>query len=164
MIRKNRLQLILNSALLLTVIFVLTSMNTSAQKALIKGRSDSAPQQPLYSDYKGVRIGMTAEEVRAKLGKPELAGDDQDYYIISQTETAQVVYDAAHKAKAISVDYVDGAGAPDYKLVVGPDIQSKPDGSMHKMVFYEGLGFWVSYNRSAGSVPMVTITIQRMQN
>src|SRR5204862_5472830 len=117
----------------------------SAQKGLVKNHPESAQQQPLYSDYKGVRIGMTAAEVRAKLGKPELAADEQDYYMISQTETVQIAYDAAHKAKAISVDFVDGIGAPDYKSVVGPDVQIKPDGSMHKIVFYDSLGFWVSY-------------------
>jgi len=163
MIHNKRRYSILISALFVTVTCALAPIHASAQKGPVKSHPESAQQQPLYSDYKGVRIGMTAEEVRAKLGKPELAGDDQDYYIVSQTETAQVVYDAAHKAKAISVDYVDGTGAPDFKLVVGPDLQSKPDGSMHKIVFYESLGFWVSYNRSAGSVPMVSITIQRMQ-
>jgi outer membrane protein assembly factor BamE (lipoprotein component of BamABCDE complex) len=121
-------------------------------------------QQPLYSDYKGVRLGMTAEEVRAKLGKPTMPADDQDYYIISQTETVQIAYDTAHKAKAISVDFIDGVGAPDYKAVVGPDIETNPDGSMHKMVFYESLGFWVSYSRTVSGVPTVSITIQRTIN
>lgn len=160
MIRNKKVYSILISALLVTIT---CALNTSAQKGLVKSHPEPAQQQPLYPDYKGVRIGMTAEEVRAKLGKPELAGDDQDYYMFSQTETAQVVYDAAHKVEAISVDFVDGIGAPDYKLVVGPDIQSKPDGSIHKIVFYESLGFWVSYNRSASPVPMVSITIQRMK-
>jgi len=27
-------------------------------------------QQPLYREYRGVRLGMTATEVRAKLGEP----------------------------------------------------------------------------------------------
>ena len=30
-------------------------------------------QQPLYTEYKGVRLGMTAQEVRTKLGEPALA-------------------------------------------------------------------------------------------
>ena len=161
MINKKRLYSILISALLVTVVCALAPVNASAQKGLVNARGASV-QQPLYGDYKGVRIGMTAEEVRAKLGKPALAADDQDYYIISQTETAQIAYDAAHKAKAISVDFIEGIGAPDYKAVVGPDIQVKPDGSMHKLVFYESLGFWVSYNRSVGGVPTVTITIQKI--
>ena len=47
-------------------------------------------QPPLYRDYKGVSIGMTAEEARARLGKPMTKGDDQDFYVISEKETVQV--------------------------------------------------------------------------
>jgi len=122
-----------------------------------------AIQQPLYSDYKGVRIGMTADEARAKLGQPALKADDQDYYAFSDKETAQIAYDSAHKVTVISVDYMGGAGAPDYRSVVGADINVKADGSMYKLVRYEPLGFWVSYNRTANdSVVVVTITIQKI--
>ena len=153
----------LMSALVITVASGSLATGARAQKASASAHA-AAIQQPLYSEYKGVRIGMTAEEVRAKLGKPTLAADDQDYYIISQTETIQIAYDVAHKAKAISVDFLDGVGAPDYKAVVGSDVQAKPDGSMHKLITYESLGFWVSYNRSAGGVTTVTITIQKILN
>jgi outer membrane protein assembly factor BamE (lipoprotein component of BamABCDE complex) len=163
MIHKKGLFSILISALIVTVVCALAPVNASAQKAHVKALVESV-QRPLYADYKGVRIGMTTEEVRAKLGKPTLPGDDQDYYIVSQTETVQIAYDAGHKAIAISVDFIEGIGAPDYKAVVGPDVQVQPDGSMHKLVFYESLGFWVSYNRSAGGVTTVTITIQKIIN
>jgi len=162
MIHKKRSHAFLNRALLMLVMFALASLSASAQRGLIKGRVDPLPQ-PAFSEYKGVRLNMTTEEVRAKLGKPELAADDQDYYVFSQTETAQIVYDAAHRVKTISADFLAGTGAPDYKTVVGADLQTKPDGSMYKLVLYESLGFWVSYNRSVGTVPMVTITIQRIK-
>ena len=148
------------SALVITM--AVGSLAASAQTKKATNAHGPALQQPLYCDYKGVRIGMAADDVRAKLGKPTMAGDDQDYYIVSQTETVQIAYDDAHKAKAISVDFVDGIGAPDYKAVVGPDIETRPDGSMHKMVTYDSLGFWVSYHRSVGAVPTVTITIQKI--
>jgi hypothetical protein len=150
------------SALVITM--SVGSLAASAQTPKASSAHASAIQQPLYSDYKGVRLGMTTEQVRAKLGKPTLPADDQDYYIMSQTETAQIAYDASHKATAISVDFVDGIGAPDYKAVVGPDIERRPDGSMHKLVTYESLGFWVSYHRSAGGVTTVTVTIQKTIN
>jgi len=122
-----------------------------------------ATQQPLYSAYKGVRIGMTADEARAKLGQPALKADDQDYYVFSDKETAQIAYDSAHKVTGISVDYMGGAGAPDYRSVVGADINVKPDGSVYKLVRYEQLGFWVSYNRTANdAVVVVTITIEKI--
>jgi len=122
-----------------------------------------ATQQPLYVEYKGVRIGTTAVEARAKLGQPGLKGDDQDYYVFSDKETAQIAYDSAHKVTGISVDYMGGVGAPDYRNVVGADIDLKPDGSIYKLVRYERLGFWVSYNRTANnSVVIVTITVQKI--
>jgi hypothetical protein len=118
-------------------------------------------QQPLYTEYRGVHIGMTAPDVRAKLGEPLQKADDQDLYVFSDKETAQIAYDASHQVKVISVDYLGGVGAPDYKAVVGSDVAVNADGSMYKLVRYEGLGFWVSYNRTAGEVAMVTITIQK---
>jgi len=121
-----------------------------------------AAEQPLYSDYKGVRIGMTADEARSKLGQPSLKSDDQDYYAFSDSETAQIAYDATHKVTIISVDYVGGVGAPDPKTVVGRDLEAK-NGAEYRMVRYPSLGFWVSYNRSAGPMVVVTITIQKMQ-
>jgi len=118
------------------------------------------PQQALYTDYKGVRIGMTAADVRTRLGKSGMRSDDQEFFIFNDRETAQFAYDTANKVIGISVDYLGGAGAPDYKSVVGPDINVKPDGSMYKIIRYEQLGIWVSYNRTANnSVVMVTITI-----
>lgn len=120
-------------------------------------------QQALYGEYKGVRIGMTTDEARAKLGQPAMKADDQDYYMFADTETVQIAYNAAHKVVCISIDYMGGAGAPDYRNVVGAGINVKLDGSMYKLVRYEQLGFWVSYNRTANnSVVIVTITIQKI--
>jgi hypothetical protein len=149
------------SALVAIFAFGLLATNVRAQKSQANAHVE-AIQQPLFSDYKGVRLGMTPEEVRARLGKPMQTDADQDYYVISEKETVQLGYDRTHKVYAISVDYLDVSGAPDYKAVVGSDVEVRPDGSTHKIVFYEQLGFWVSYNRSAGTVPVVTVTIQKM--
>jgi hypothetical protein len=138
-----------------------SAATTSAQMVKASAHG-SATQQPLYSEYRGVRIGMNAEEARAKLGAPLQKADDMDFYVISDAETAQIAYDASHKVKVVSVDYLGGVGAPDYKLVVGPDVQVKEDGAIYKLVRYDSQGFWVSYNRSANAVPVVTITITKM--
>ena len=121
----------------------------------------SVTPQPLFSEYKGIRLGATATEVRARLGDPTVKGDDQDYYVISQTETAQFAYDQTHKVVTISIDY-SGEGAPDYRNVVGASIDEKEDGSLYKLVRYEAQRFWVSYHRTSGTPPTVTITIQKM--
>ena len=128
-----------------------------------RGAATNLPptQQPLFSEYKGVRLGMTAAEVRAKLGAPTLKADDQDYYVISQNESAQFAYDQAQKVVTISIDYT-GPGSPDYRKVVGASIDEKADGALYKMVRYEAQRFWVSYSRTSGTSPTVTITIQKM--
>jgi len=63
------------------------------------------------------------------------------------------------KVVTISTDYTGGVGAPDYKSVVGEDLQVGADGSLFRMVRYDAERFWVSYNKSTTTVPIVTITI-----
>lgn len=150
----------------LVVAILGTNANVQAQQTRTKSASSfsesTAAQQPLYGDYKGVRIGMTADETHTRLGHPTQTVENLDFYVFSESETAQVFYDTAHKVSAISIDYLGTTtGAPDYKNVVGADIQMKPDGSMYKLVRYDQLGFWVSYNRTATVVPVITITIQK---
>jgi outer membrane protein assembly factor BamE (lipoprotein component of BamABCDE complex) len=147
------------SVLVLVGIANANGQNQSAKARVAKFNAEEV-QQPLYREYRGVRLGMTAEETRAKLGSPVLKSDDLDYYVFSENETAQIAYNAVHKVVTISVDYTGGVGAPDYRTVVGAGVLERPDGSVYRMVHYKAEGFWVSYNKSAGTVPVVTVTLQ----
>ena len=151
------------SLLIAVVLSVGLSFNTNAQAPRVKAafRSDAATQQPLYTEYKGVRLGMSAEEARAKLGSPAREGSDQDLYVFSENESAQIHYDTALKVVTISVDYLGGVGAPDYKAVVGGELNTT-NGSLYKLARYASLGFWVSYHRTTGPIATVTVTIQKM--
>lgn len=123
-----------------------------------------AKGQPIYREYRGVRLGMTATEARAKLGEPVMKSNEQDYFVMSATETTQIAYDAFQKVVTISTDYSGGVGAPDYRSVVGEGmLLQKPDGSLFRMMQYDSAGLWVIYNKSVGAVPVVTITIQIMK-
>jgi len=137
------------------------SASVHAQKARAASAGTSVGQQPLYTDFRGAKLGMTPDEVRAKLGTPVLKDVDMDYFVLSDSIAAQVAYDDNHKARTISVDYSNGAGAPDYRTIVGPEITTRADGSLYSMVRYESRGFWVSYSRTAGTVVVVTVTIQK---
>lgn len=152
-------------SLLIAVIFGLglsSNANAQAQKVKAAFKGNTATQRPLYTEYKGARLGMLAEEARAKLGTPALKASDQDYYVFSENETAQICYDAAQKVVTISVDYLGGIGAPDYKAVVGGELERTANGSLYRIVRYESLGFWVSYNRTTAPVTSVTVTIQKI--
>jgi hypothetical protein len=158
-----RVALLTGTFVVLSAVWSPSILGQTAKTSARAFAATEAVQQPLYAEYKGVRLGMTDQEVHAKLG-PALKIDDQDFYVFSDTETAQIAYDASRKVTAISVDYVGGVGAPDYKNVVGPSIDIRPDGSMYKIVHYDQLGFWVSYNRTGrnSAVSTVSITIQRL--
>ena len=148
--------------LLVWVIGVSASANGQARRTTTAHLRESTEQQALFTEYKSVRLGMTAVEARAKLGDPALKDKDQDYYIISDNETVQIAYNSAGKIVTISVDYMGGVGAPDPKTVVSGDLQLKPSGALYRMVRYDREGYWVSYNRSAGPVIVVTITLQKI--
>jgi hypothetical protein len=146
-----------------TLVVLVWGANAQAQKS--RAAVNPAPaviQQPLYTEYKGVRLGMTAEEVRTKLGNPAFMDKELGYFVLSETETVQIGYDAAGKVKIISVDYLNGTGAPAPRAVVGAELETRENGSLYKVVYYENQGFWVSYSRTAGPVIIVTITIQKM--
>jgi hypothetical protein len=108
---------------------------------------------------------MTADEARLKLGKPKDKSDTQDFFVFSDNELATIVYDAAqHKVVTVSIDYLSGAtGVPAAKAVVGSEVETKPDGSMYKMVRYPKAGYWVSFSRTAGDSPLISVTIQKVE-
>lgn len=112
----------------------------------------------VYREYRGVRLGMTAAEARAKLGEPAMKSNEQDFFVLSTNETTQVAYDAFQKVVTISTDYMGGVGAPDYRAVVGEGmLLQRPDSSLEQ---YPSAGMWVSYNKSAALMSVVTITMQ----
>ena len=112
--------------------------------------------------FRGVVIGMQANELRKKLGSPKDAGETLDFYVFSNNESAQIVYDASHAVSTISIDFTGKSGAPAAKDVLGVDVDASTDGSMYKMIRYPKSGYWISYNRTAGNPGMVSITMQKI--
>ena len=153
---------LLNRALL--VVISLTICGVSFAQTT-RNRTGATPEEdPVFLEYRGVKIGWLADEVRKKLGNPANKGDEQDFYMFGEKETCQVLYDkATNKVTAISVDFMSGAReviTP--QQVFGADIDSKPDGSKYKLVRYPKAGYWVSYSRTAGDSPIITVTIQKL--
>ena len=119
---------------------------------------------PTFHEYRGIQIGWVADDVRKKLGDPAAKGDEQDYYVFGEKERAQILYDKKTRmVTTISVDF--NSDAPDVitpQMVFGGDVETKADGSKHKLVRYPKAGFWVSYSRTAGDTPIITITLQKL--
>jgi len=108
---------------------------------------------------------MPAEEARKKLGNPRDKSDEQDFYVFNDNQAVQIYYDKGKTVSAISIDFMEGAGdVPLPKDIVGSEPDSRPDGSSYKMVRYPKAGYWVSYSKTAGNSPTVTITMQKIDH
>jgi hypothetical protein len=120
-----------------------------------------AAPEPLYREYRGVTLGMSASDVRARLGKPEEKSDVMDFYVFNDRERARVYYTAG-KASAVIATYIGkDAAAPAPAEVLGAEVEAKPDGSMYRMTQYPQAGYWVAYSRTPGDAPLVMITMQK---
>ena len=120
-----------------------------------------ASPEPLYREYRGVTLGMSAADVRAKLGKPQEKSDVMDFFVFNERERARVYYTDG-KASAVIATYIGkDAAAPAPAAVLGAEVEAKPDGSMYRMTPYPQAGYWVAYSRTPGDSPMVIITMQK---
>ena len=136
---------------------------TTATIASTKSVESVKANRPKFSEYRGVTIGMSADDARQKLGKPTGKSETQDFFVFSNNESAQIFYDDRQKVFAISIDFNGkGNAAPGPIDILGRDIKAKPDGSMYLMQQYADVGYWVSYNRTAGDSPLITVTMQRI--
>jgi hypothetical protein len=120
-----------------------------------------ATQKPVYAGYKGVVVGTSMVDARTKLGAPRDKSDAEDYYVISDNESVQVLYGADKTVRVISVNYI-GKNAPSPLEVLGVAVEAKPDGSMNKVVRYPKSGYSISYLRTPGDDPVTMITVQKI--
>ena len=152
---------IVNRVVLVGICLLLASISATAQTR----KSAAHDDDPVFLEYRGIQIGWLADEVRKKLGAPADKGDEQDLFVFGEKETCQIIYDkATRKVTAISVDFMNGASTViTPQQVFGSEIDAKPDGSKYRLVRYPKAGYWVSYNKTAGETPMITVTMQKLQ-
>ncbi len=158
--RTIRLTLLVAGALIF-VALAPVALRAQRPKAALDPDDDN---RPAFSDFKGVSIGMPADEARKKLGNPRDKSAEQDFYMFGDNQAVQVYYDKAGAVSAISIDFMSGAGGiPSCKDVLGAEAEKKADGSVYKLIRYPKMGYWVSYSRTAGDSATVTITMQKIQ-
>lgn len=138
----------------------------TAQNEAAGGAKEAKPALiPIFKEYRGVEIGMTADDVRSKLDDYlKSKSKEEDLFVFSGGETANVYYDSDGRVTAVSVDFpAQSAKAPSAKDVLGEELQAKDDGSMYSLIRYPEAGYWVAYSRTAGDSPLVTVTIQEIR-
>ena len=151
----------LSAGALIFIALAPVALRAQRQRAALDPDADN---RPAFRDFKGVSIGMPADEARKKLGSPRDKSAEQDFYMFGDNQAVEVFYDKAGAVNAISIDFMSGANAiPSCKDVLGAEAEKKADGSVYKLIRYPKVGYWVSYSRTAGAEATVTITMQKIQ-
>ena len=121
---------------------------------------------PMVADLKGVKIGMTADEVEKVLGDADSKDATSLYFDLKNGESMQMQLGADKKVTMMAAIYTgSNAKAPEITAVLGPDAAAEPgeDGRIYKLVRYPDAGYWVAYSRiNASGNPMTTVTITKI--
>lgn len=134
-----------------------------SENTILLVRTPSPADKKSFSEYRGLWIGTTMDDLREKLGPPKDKSDAQDFYAFSDSESAQFYYDDNHVVTAIMITYMGNLkDAPAAKNVFGEDVALKPDGGVSEIVRYLKAGYWISYNRGGGSDALLSSAIQKM--
>ena len=72
--------------------------------------------KPVFTAYRGVEIGMSADDARKKLKNIKDKSDTQETFQFSDNESADVYYDADHKVRAVSITFTGKLDADTARL------------------------------------------------
>ena len=176
--RSLLIQILMTLTLTLSMIFIVAvAKGQQSSPAQIKvsevasNKSKPETQQPIATKapttipyFMGVNLGMTANEVREKLGNLKQKGERQDFFEFSDIKRAQVVYDADGKVTTVSFDYIgSNSEGPTPENVLGEAVQPRADGSIYHLKRYPEAGYWIAYSRTAGDNPITSVTMQKIQ-
>jgi len=116
-------------------------------------------QAKVMSEYKGVKLGMKRDAVKAAMGTPSTTSDTSDDFSLTGDDTMTVHYDN-EEVKAIQLSFLDPKHAPAWKDVVGDaEVSELPNGAKTARKTLEAEKFWVSiYQTKDGSSTRITIS------
>jgi len=116
-------------------------------------------QAKVMSEYKGVKLGMKRDAVKAAMGTPATTSDTSDDFSLTGDDTMTVHYDN-EEVKAIQLSFLDPKHAPAWKDVVGDaEVSELANGAKTARKTLEAEKFWVSiYQTKDGSSTRITIS------
>ena len=116
-------------------------------------------QNKVLKEYRGVKLSMTTEAVRAAMGAPESSTSTSDDFKLTGEDTMTVHYDNG-QVKAIQLAFLDPKNAPAWKDVIGDaEINEMESGAKSARKVMEAEKFWVTmYQNKDATVTRVTIS------
>jgi hypothetical protein len=121
----------------------------------------AAPQTlPLMREYRGVKLGMNRDAVKAAMGKTAQSATDWDEFKLGGGDLMTVRYDDKNVVKTIQLYFTNPARAPKWTEVVGDaEIQEQPTGSKHARAVNKEENFWATmFQSKSGDVTTVTLS------
>jgi hypothetical protein len=116
-------------------------------------------QSKVMSEYKGVKLGMKRDAVKAAVGNPATSTETSDEFNLTGEDTMTVHYDNG-EVKAIQIAFLDPKNVPDWKAVVGDaEVSEVGNGGRTARKTIEAEKFWVSiYQNKEKTTTRITIS------
>lgn len=110
-------------------------------------------------EYKGIKLGMKREQVRAALGAAESPSDVSEEFKLTGDDTMTIRYENG-EVKAIQLAFQDTKNAPAWKEVVGDaEVMELANGAKTARKVVADEKFWVSiYQNKEATVTRITIS------
>lgn len=115
---------------------------------------------PPMREYRGVKLGMNRDAVKAAVGKTSRAAMDWDEFKLGGGDLMTVRYNDKDYVKTIQLYFTNPDRAPKWTEVVGnAEIQEKPTGSKYARAVNKEENFWVTmFQSNTGAVTTVTLS------
>lgn len=118
----------------------------------------------VMNEYRGVKLGLTQEEVRQKLGKPNNSSETDEDYDLGNGNSMQVHYGADKKVDTIVLYfYSNDEKVPKFAEVIGDGKIEKLNDTIEKGKLVDNNGkLSITMVHTGGASPMTVITIKRL--
>lgn len=111
-------------------------------------------------EYRGVKLGLKAVDVRAVIGKPQNTREGREEYKLGGDDLMTIHYENG-AVKVIQLFFANPKNAPEWTAVVGDTtIEENSSGSKQARVVIGEENFWVAMFQSKDK-SITTITISR---